>query len=222
MRIKVALVEDTRGIRESWARLIDGAPGFQCVCTCGSGEEALKKLPSVMPDVVLMDINLPGISGIECTTALKQRLPKLQILIVTVHADNDRIYAALQAGASGYLLKRTTSAELLQAISDVTRGGAPMTGEIARKVIASFRRPAPVAVKDAGLTPREEEILALLTQGYANKEIADILSVSFDTVRTHLRHIYEKLHVRSRTEAATRYLRAAEASGSKTGLPSIA
>jgi DNA-binding NarL/FixJ family response regulator len=213
MRIKVALVEDTRGIRESWARLIDGAPGFQCVCTCNSGEEAIRKVPESMPDVVLMDINLPGMSGIECTTALKGQLPKLQILIVTVHADNDRIYAALQAGASGYLLKRTTSAELLNAISDVMRGGAPMTGEIARKVIASFRRPAPVSVKDAGLTPREEEILALLTQGYANKEIADRLSVSFDTVRTHLRHIYEKLHVRSRTEAATKYMRSAQTAG---------
>jgi DNA-binding NarL/FixJ family response regulator len=210
MRIKVALVEDTRGIRESWARLIDGSQGFQCVCACGSGEEALKKLPLAAPDVILMDINLPGMSGIECTARIKQTLPQVQILIVTVHADNERVFNALQSGASGYLLKRTTPAELMEAINDVLRGGAPMTGEIARKVIASFRRPAPMTIKDAGLTPREEEILALLTQGYANKEIADRLSVSFDTVRTHLRHIYEKLHVRSRTEAATRYLRTAE------------
>jgi DNA-binding NarL/FixJ family response regulator len=210
MRIKVALVEDTRGIRESWAKLIDGAPGFQCVCACGSGEDALKKIPQATPDVILMDINLPGMSGIECTARIKQSLPQVAILIVTVHADNERVFNALQAGASGYLLKRTTPAELLDAINDVLRGGAPMTGEIARKVIASFRRPAPMTIKDAGLTPREEEILALLTQGYANKEIADRLSVSFDTVRTHLRHIYEKLHVRSRTEAATRYLRTAE------------
>jgi DNA-binding NarL/FixJ family response regulator len=210
MRIKVALVEDTRGIRENWARLIDGSPGYHCVCACGSGEEALLKVPHAAPDVVLMDINLPGMSGIECTTRLKQAMAKVQILIVTVHADNDRVFSALQAGASGYLLKRTTPGELLEAIQDVLNGGAPMTGEIARKVIASFRRPAPVTIKDAGLTAREEEILELLTQGYANKEIADRLSVSFDTVRTHLRHIYEKLHVRSRTEAATRYLRNAE------------
>ncbi|MBA4146480.1 MAG: response regulator transcription factor [Verrucomicrobia bacterium] len=212
MRINVALVEDTRGIRESWAMLIDSAPGFRCVCACGSGEDALKKIPDAMPDVVLMDINLPGISGIECTARMKQRMPKVLVLIVTVHADNDRVYSALQAGASGYLLKRTTPAELLEAISDLMRGGAPMTGEIARMVIASFRKPAPAPVGDAGLTPREEEILALLTQGYANKEIADRLSVSFDTVRTHLRHIYEKLHVRSRTEAATKYLRHTEGS----------
>ncbi len=210
MRIKVALVEDTRGIRENWAKLIDASPGFQCVCACGSGEDALKKVPQAVPDVVLMDINLPGMSGIECTARLKQSMPQVQILIVTVHADNDRVLSALQSGASGYLLKRTTPAELLGAIQDVLNGGAPMTGEIARKVIASFRRPAPVTIKDAGLTAREEEILELLTQGYANKEIADRLSVSFDTVRTHLRHIYEKLHVRSRTEAATRYLRNAE------------
>lgn len=210
MRIKVALVEDTRGIREGWAKLIDGFSGYHCVCACGSGEDALKNVPQAQPDVVLMDINLPGMSGIECTARLKQLLPQVQILIVTVHADNERVFNALQAGASGYLLKRTTPAELLEAIADVLRGGAPMTGEIARKVIASFRRPAPMTIKDAGLTPREEEILALLTQGYANKEIADRLAVSFDTVRTHLRHIYEKLHVRSRTEAATRYLRTAE------------
>ena len=137
----------------------------------------------------------------------QETLARVQILVVTVHADNERVFSALQAGASGYLLKRTGAAELLQAIADVTTGAVPMTGEIARKVIASFRRPAPVSVEDAKLTPREEEILILLTQGYANKEIADRLAVSFDTVRTHLCHIYEKLHVRSRTEAATKYLR---------------
>jgi DNA-binding NarL/FixJ family response regulator len=215
MLISVAIVEDNRGIRENWVKLIDQTPGFKCVCACGSSEEALKQLPLVRPDAVLMDINLPGLSGIECTSRLKEKLPQVQILIVTVHADNDRVFSALQAGASGYLLKRTTSAELLEAITDVMRGGAPMTGEIARKVIHTFRRPSPVKTADAQLTPREEDILGLLTQGYANKEIADRLSVSFDTVRTHLRHIYEKLHVRSRTEAATKYMRA-----SQTSIPS--
>jgi DNA-binding NarL/FixJ family response regulator len=212
MLVKVAIVEDNVGIRENWAKLINRAHGFQCVCACASSEEALKHIPSVQPapDVVLMDINLPGLSGIECTARLKERLPKLQILMVTVHADNDRVFSALQAGASGYLLKRTSSAELLEAIVEVTRGGAPMSGEIARKVIETFRRPAPASLAEAGLTRREEEILVLLTQGYANKEIADRLAVSFDTVRTHLCHIYEKLHVRSRTEAATKYLRTSE------------
>jgi DNA-binding NarL/FixJ family response regulator len=211
MPIKVAIVEDNTGIRENWAKLINQAPGFKCVCACGSAEDALQQIPASQPDVLLMDINLPGMSGIECTARIKVQLPKVQILIVTVHADNDRVFSALQAGASGYLLKRTTPDELLDAISDVMRGDAPMTGEIARKVIASFLRPAPALAQDERLTRREEEILALLTHGYANKEIADRLALSFDTVRTHLRHIYEKMHVRSRTEAATKYLRAADA-----------
>jgi DNA-binding NarL/FixJ family response regulator len=206
MAIKVALVEDNVGLRVSWARLISNTPGFQCVCVCGSGEEALKKVPAAMPEVVLMDINLPKISGIECTALLKRRLPQVQILIVTVHSDNDRVFSALQAGASGYLLKRTGPADLLEAISDVMRGGAPMTGEIARKVIASFQRPAPAPLEEARLTRREEDILALLTRGYANKEIAEHLAVGYETVRTHLCNIYEKLHVRSRTEATAKYL----------------
>jgi DNA-binding NarL/FixJ family response regulator len=214
MPIRVAIVEDNAGIRENWVKLIDGSRGCQCVCVCGSSEEGIELIPAARPDVVLMDINLPGLSGIECTARLKERLPRVQILMVTVHADNDRVFAALQAGASGYLLKRTTPAGLIQGIEEVTRGGAPMTGEIARKIIDSFRRPAGAA--DGGLarlSPREEEVLVLLTQGYANKEIAERLSVSFDTVRTHLCHIYEKLHVRSRTEAATTYLRSADKSG---------
>jgi DNA-binding NarL/FixJ family response regulator len=207
MAIKVALVEDNVGLRVSWARLVSSAPGFQCVCVCGSGEEALKNLPAAMPDVVLMDIHLPKMSGIECTALLKQRLPQVQILIVTVHSDNDKVFAALQAGASGYLLKRTGPSGLLEAISDVTRGGVPMSGEIARKVIASFQRPAPAPL---GLTRREEDILGLLTRGYANKEIAEHLGVGYETVRTHLCNIYQKLHVRSRTEAATKYLQTPE------------
>jgi DNA-binding NarL/FixJ family response regulator len=215
MLIKVAIVEDNAGIRANWAKLIDAAAGFRSACACASGEEGLKRIPLAQPDVVLMDINLPGLSGIECTAQLKAQMPRIQILVVTVHADNDRVFSALEAGASGYLLKRTAPSELLEAITDVMRGGAPMTGEIARKVIASFRRPASAVVEAARLTPREEEILVLLTQGYANKEIAERLSVSFDTVRTHLCHIYEKLHVRSRTEAATKYLRNTEGAGGR-------
>lgn len=211
MAIKVALVEDNVGLRVSWAGLISRAPGFQCVCICGSGEEALKRIPAAMPDAVLMDINLPKMSGVECAALLKRRLPQIQILIVTVHNDNNRVFSALQAGASGYLLKRTGPAELLEAISDVMHGGAPMTGEIARKVIASFQRPAPAPLEDARLTPREEDILALLTRGYANKEIAERLGVGYETVRTHLCNIYQKLHVRSRTEATAKYLQTPEA-----------
>jgi DNA-binding NarL/FixJ family response regulator len=211
--VKVAIVEDNAGIRENWAKMINATPGFRCAGTFSSAEAALKEIPLIQPDVVLMDINLPRMSGIECTGRLKEQLPRLQIMVVTVHADNDRVFSALQAGASGYLLKRTGPAELLEAIQEVTRGGVPMTGEIARKVIATFRRPATPPIEEARLTRREEEILILLTQGYANKEIADRLAVSFDTVRTHLCHIYEKLHVRSRTEAATKYLRATESAG---------
>jgi DNA-binding NarL/FixJ family response regulator len=210
MAIKVALVEDNVGLRVSWAKAIAEAPGFQCVCSCGSAEEALKKLPPVAPEVVLMDINLPQMNGVECTALLKQRLPKTQFLIVTVHSDNDQIFSALQAGASGYLLKRTGPAELLGAIKEVMQGGVPMSGEIARKVIASFRRPVPSSSQEKPLTPREEDILGLLSRGYANKEIAERLGVGYETVRTHLCNIYEKLHVRSRTEAAAKYFNISE------------
>jgi DNA-binding NarL/FixJ family response regulator len=212
VKIKVGIVEDSAGIRENWVKLINAGAGFQCVGACASGEEALKRFPALEPDVVLMDIHLPGISGIECTARLKQHFPKIQILMVTIHGDNDRVFAALKAGASGYLLKRTTRAELLDAITDVVRGGAPMTGEIARKVIDSFHAPGSGRVDDAKLSPREEEILTALTQGYSNKEIADRLEMGCETVRTHLRHIYEKLHVRSRTEAAMKYMRSAQKS----------
>lgn len=204
------MVEDNVSLRVSWARLITNAPGFQCVCVCGSSEEALKKVPAAMPDVVLMDINLPKMSGIQCTALIKQRLPQVQILIVTVHSDNDQIFSALQAGASGYLLKRTGPTGLLEAIRDVMGGGAPMSGEIARKIIASFQRPAHAPPEEARLTPREADILGLLTRGYANKEIAEHLGVGYETVRTHLCNIYQKLHVRSRTEAAVKYLQAPE------------
>ena len=207
MAIKVAIVEDKTGVRQNWARLINAATGFRCVATCASGEDALLTLPQARPQVVLMDIQLPGISGIECAARLKPLLPAAQILIVTIYEDADRIFEALKAGASGYLLKTTPPNELLAAIAEVHRGGAPMTGEVARKVIAVFQRPPPgTATEDVRLSKRETEVLALLSQGYANKEIADRLAVSYDTVRAHLKHTYEKLHVRSRTEAVAKYL----------------
>lgn len=207
MAVNVAIVEDKTGVRQNWARLINAAPGFRCVATCPSGEEALLTLPKARPQVILMDIQLPGISGIECTAQLKSMLPESQILMVTVYEDAERIFEALKAGASGYLLKTTPPAELVEAISEVTRGGAPMTGEVARKVIAAFQRPPATPTGDVQLSERETAVLALLAQGYANKEIADRLQISYDTVRAHLKHTYEKLHVRSRTEAVAKYLR---------------
>jgi DNA-binding NarL/FixJ family response regulator len=211
MSIKVAIVEDKTGVRENWANLLEAAPGFSCVAACDSGEAALRELPRFRPDVVLMDIHLPGINGIECTLRLKQFLPETQILIVTVCSDADRVFEALKTGASGYLLKSTPPTEFLAAITDVTQGHAPMTGEIARLVIESFRAPAPPTPETVGLTQREEECLRLLARGSANKEIAQKMGVSVSTVHFHLKSIYQKLHVRSRTEATLRYLQTAPA-----------
>ena len=208
MSVKVAIVEDNAGVRENWVKLIDAEPGFRCVDACDSGEVALRRLPACEPDVVLMDINLPGMSGIECTARLREKLPGTQILMVTVYADNDHVFEALKAGASGYLLKCSDPAELTRSIAEIMRGGAPMSGQIARRVIEVFRQPAVSADQDAQLTKREEEILQFLAKGYANKEIASRLGVSIETVRVHVRHIYEKLHVHSRTEAAARFLSA--------------
>lgn len=206
MLVKIAIVEDSAPVRQNWARLIDATPGFRCVGQCATGEEALEKLPALKPDAVLMDINLPGISGIECTSRLKARLPQLQILMITVYGDGERVFQALQAGASGYLLKREPPGTLIAAIKDVLAGGAPMTSEIARKVIDTFRHPISEAVSAASLSERESEVLGLLSKGFSNKEISTRLAISYDTVRTHLKSVYEKLHVRSRTEAAAKYL----------------
>ena len=204
--IRIALVEDQAEMRESWRRLIDGIPHFKCVSTYASGEEALRRLPGDDVEVVLMDIRLPRISGISCTARLKPLMPKTQILILTVSADSETIFRALEAGADGYLLKRSSPAELQTAVLDVLKGGVPMTSEIARRVIASFHRKLAVR-NDAAykLTPREEEILTLLSKGYVSKEIASQLGVSYETVRDHLKRIYEKLHVHSRGEAVARF-----------------
>lgn len=202
----VAIVEDDADLRESWQELVNHSREFQCVCACRSGEVAAQLIPDIRPDVVLMDINLPGMSGIECTQKLKKAAPSVQVLIFTVYDDQEKIFQALKAGASGYLLKRTPPDKLLEAIAEVKAGGAPMTSEIARKVVQSFRR-EPGATEDAKLTPREEEILQLLAQGFITKEIAANLRISYFTAQTHLKKIYEKLHVRSRTEAVIKYLR---------------
>ncbi len=205
MLTKVAIVEDNNDFRSSLAHYLDQAPGYRCVCACSTSEDALQKLPRHAPDVVLMDIHLPNMSGVDCTRRLKELCPSLQVLILTVYEDNERIFGALKAGASGYLLKRADPAEILEAIRDVKHGGAPMSSQIARRVVQSFRQERQEP-KLEGLSQREEEILQHLSKGYSTKEIADRLSVSVNTVRTHLQHIYDKLHVRSRTEAVLKFL----------------
>jgi len=204
--IKVAIVEDNAGVREKLKKLITREAGVSCVGVYDTAESALRQLPGLgkdlQPEVVLMDINLPGISGIECTARLKKEIPSVQILMVTVYADYDHIFEALKMGASGYLLKSVEPDQLLAAISDIMCGGAPMTGQIARKVIEAFCNSPSKILEEARLTRREEEVLALVAKGYINKEIAAKLGTSVETVRVHLRNTYEKLHVHSRTEAA--------------------
>jgi DNA-binding NarL/FixJ family response regulator len=206
--VKVVLVEDKAGVRDSWCKLINSLAGFSCVTVCSSGEEALRVIPPIAPDVVLMDIFLPRMSGIECTTRLKSLLPKTQILILTAVEDDELVFMALEAGADGYLLKRTKPEDLRAAMLDVLGGGAPMTSEIARRVVESFRRASRLPKQTIHLSAREEEVLILLSKGYSNKEIAEQLSISAETVGSHLKHIYEKMHVRSRAEAVARYMTA--------------
>lgn len=207
MPITVAIVEDDRRVRESLAVLINGAENLRCVSTHASGEEALAAAPPKKPDVVLMDINLPGMSGIECVRKLKQQLPKTQILMLTMYEDDEKVFQSLVAGASGYLVKRTSPAELLKAIEEVHSGASPMSGKIARSVVEYFHKLQSAAPAEEYLSRREQEILNLLAQGYRYKEIAGALSISFETVRSHLKNIYDKLHVHSRTEAVVKYLR---------------
>jgi DNA-binding NarL/FixJ family response regulator len=204
--VKVALVEDQPEVRESWTRLLKSFPDFDCVCSCTSGEEALRVIPQQEPDVILMDIFLPRMSGIECTSRLKEVLPQVQIIILTAMDDQELVFLALEAGADGYLLKRTKPADLRTALLDVLGGGAPMTGQIARRLIESFRRKAKARDDTVRLSVREEQILLLLSQGYSNKLIADKLELSIDTVCSHLKHVFFKLHVSTRTEAVVRYM----------------
>jgi DNA-binding NarL/FixJ family response regulator len=207
----VAIVEDNPSIRKSLQEWVDSAPDYKCVGTCGDAESALKVIPRLKPDVVLMDIHLPGDSGIACTARLKQMMPGIQVIVVTVYRDRELLFQALKAGASGYLLKRSSPEEILRAIAEVRSGGAPMTGEIARMVVETFQKPAAETVPSAAeLSPREVEILDLVAKGLTNKEIGPALNISYDTVRAHLRRIYEKLHVRCRTEAAMKYLQNAQ------------
>jgi DNA-binding NarL/FixJ family response regulator len=205
LMIRLAIVEDDAVIRQSLMQIVEDARGLRCLAACATGEEALKCLPDLQPDVVLMDINLPRMSGIDCVRRLRELLPKTQVLMLTVYEDSDSIFRALRAGAGGYLLKRSEPEQLLEAIRDVLHGGSPMTSQIARKVVQTFRASSELANLETRLTDRETEVLDYLAGGYANKEIADKLALTVPTVRSHLRNIYEKLHVRSRTEAVAKF-----------------
>ncbi len=215
MKIKVGIVEDDRAARENWVKILNAHPKLTCVAACATGKEALKLLPDCRPDVVLMDINLPGMAGIQCTALVKKALPNTLILMVTAFSNNDYIFEALQAGASGYLLKSKSSEEVVHSILDVMEGGAPMTGQIARRVIEVFRKPAPKGLAEAELTARENEILQWVAKGLSNKEIAAKIDTTVYTVRKHVEHIYEKLHVHCRTEAAAKYLGGADKAASR-------
>ncbi|HUA68277.1 MAG TPA: response regulator transcription factor [Candidatus Saccharimonadales bacterium] len=207
MQIKVAIVDDDEGIRTSLAALIRRAPNLKLTGDYPNAETALKEIPRHPPDVVLMDINLPGIKGVECVRQLRAALPSVQFLMLTVYEDSDSLFNSLKAGASGYLLKRTASARLLEAIRDVHSGGSPMTPQLARRVVQFFSKPAEGTMPSPLLTPGETEFLDQLAKGYAYKEIADRMKISIDTVRSYVRTVYEKLHVHSRTEAVVKYLR---------------
>jgi DNA-binding NarL/FixJ family response regulator len=202
--VRVAIVEDDPAVRENLAVLINSTPGFACVATCATAESAWVQLPPARPDVVLMDIHLPGRSGIECVARLKPILPQAQIIMLTVEEDADRVFESLKSGASGYLVKHIASDEILDAVAEVHRGGAPMSSHIARMVVTAFRAGPTTGAGDLPLSPREEDILRLLAKGLRSKEIADQLGIGVGTVNTHVRHIYEKLHVRSRAEAVAR------------------
>lgn len=207
MPISVSIVEDNDQLRGTLARVIGRAEGFECRGQHATAEAALAALPKERPAVVLMDINLPGMNGVECVRQLKQQLPETQVMMLTAYEDTDNIFNSLAAGASGYMLKRTKSAELLEAIREVARGGSPMSTHIARKVVQSFQRPVATANPAEELSPREKEVLDCLAQGFLYKEIAEKLGISYETVHTYIRRIYEKLQVRTRTEAVAKFLR---------------
>ncbi len=203
--ITVAIVDDDAPARDILTEWVRGAGGFKCIGVHEKAEAALVALPLAKPSVVLMDINMPGMSGIECVRRLKPQIPATQFVMLTVYEDPDHIFKALASGASGYLLKRTPRAELLAAVKDVYAGGSPMSSNIARKIVQSFQRFSPSPAEPDNLSPREREVLELLARGYLYKEIAEALHISVPTVNTHIRRIYEKLHVRSRSQAIARF-----------------
>lgn len=205
--IRVAVVEDRADVREGLAALLLSESGLACVGAHGAAEDLLVSLSDgAEVEVVLMDIELPGMSGIEATRIIRERWPSVQVMILTVYKDDDRIFDSLTAGATGYVLKTTPAEGLVENIRLIHRGGSPMSSSIARRVVETFHAGRPKRKSIEGLTPREEEILGLLAEGYRYREISDQLFISLDTVRTHIRHIYEKMQVRSRTEATVKYL----------------
>jgi DNA-binding NarL/FixJ family response regulator len=204
--ITVGIIEDEETMRKTLLEMINSTPGYRCVCACSTSKEALVEVPKHHPNVVLMDIHLPDESGIACTARLTGLLPDLHVIMVTVYSDTELIFQALKAGACGYILKRSRPEEIIQAVSDVCAGGAPMTAEIARMVVRSFRMPSP-APSANGLTTRESEILEWLAGGLSNKEIAQKMNIADGTVRNHVVNIFKKLHVRCRSEATAKYLR---------------
>jgi DNA-binding NarL/FixJ family response regulator len=206
VQIKVAIVDDDEGIRASLAALVRRASNLKFVGDYPNAERALKEIPARLPDVVLMDINLPGMNGVECVRQLKAVLPAVQVLMLTVYEDSDSLFNSFKAGASGYLLKRTAPAKLIEAIADVHAGGSPMTPQLARRVVQFLSQPRAENRDFPRLTPGETEFLDQLAKGYAYKEIADRMNISIDTVRSYVRTVYEKLHVHSRTEAVVKYL----------------
>jgi len=212
---KIAIVEDNSSLRKTLTALVNATPGFSCVCASASAEDALVDIPKHKPDVVLMDIHLPGESGIVCTARLTAQMEKLQVIMLTVYKDTKLIFQALKAGACGYVLKRSKPEEIMDAVAEVRSGGAPMTGEIARMVVRSFKAEEAEKKNSAaeGLSGRESEILALLSEGLSNKEIGSRLNISAATVRSHLMNIFKKLHVHCRTEAAAKYLKHRAARG---------
>jgi len=207
--IAVCIIDDDAGVRASVGTFVDGTPGFRCVGRYGNGEEALDALEGLAeerPDVALMDIHLPGMSGIECARRLKAAAPEVQIIMLTAFEDTAQIFQALAAGATGYILKRTPAAKLLQAITDVHAGGSSMSSSIARQVVASLQKTAAASAAAQRLTAREESILAGLARGWTYQKIADELEISMGTLRTHIRRVYDKLHVHARTEAVAKYI----------------
>ena len=207
MPTTISIVEDNDQLRATLVRALNREEGFQCVSDYGNAEEALAGLPKDRPNVVLMDINLPGINGVECVRKLKQALPETLAVMLTAYEDTENIFNALAAGAAGYLLKRSPRAEILAAIRDVCKGGSPMTSHIARLVVQSFQKPATAASPMAeNLSTREQEVLDCLSKGFLYKEIAEKLGISYETVHTYIRRIYEKLQVRTRTEAVAKFL----------------
>ena len=211
--ITVCLVEDDAELRESVVRYLRGTPGLRCLGAYASGEEALEAIPAKRPAVVLMDINLPSMSGIECVRQLKLRLPTAQVVMLTVYEDTDQVFQSLAAGAVGYLTKSTRQSQILEGIREVQRGGSPMSSHIARKVVQAFQPASHAEPSHERLSPREQQVLNWLAKGAPYKQIADAMGISIETVRTYIRRIYQRLHVQSRIEAVLKYR------GSSGGLP---